>query len=369
MHMTQLSRSARRLEVERLESRWVPGAIRNLPGFTANNLGAVDDASSAAITLPFTLNFEGTTTSTIFVNSNGNITLNAADPNDKDSATFPLNSVNAPMLMPFWADVDTSGGTGSIFFGTDTLFGHQAFAATWVNVPAFFHGSVLNSFQVILVDRSETGAGNFDIEYNYDQIHWDTGDASAVSATMGYSNGTNNSGTFFALPGSGGPANSGAFLDGGPEALISHSLLSNVLGRYHFLVRGGQVVQPTRRVFYPFRYITDPNTGIMRGNLTIINSIGGISSSGIDADLGIALSGPVTVVLPNLPTNLHLVNATGTAASGSPFITLPISAVPLGIPVRVQLQFDNPLFNAPSTFFGGGFSVEVFLGPFSPSMA
>ena len=36
----------------------------------------------------------------------------------------------------------------------------------------------------------------------------------------------------------------GAFLDGGPNALISHSLNSNVLGRYVFEVRAGQVVPP-----------------------------------------------------------------------------------------------------------------------------
>jgi hypothetical protein len=382
MSLTEKGRSTRRLNVELLENRWVPAVIRSLPGFMANNLGAVDDASSSAISLPFTLNFEGTTTSTIFVNSNGNLTLNAPDANEKDSATFPLNSVNVPMFMPFWADVDNSLGTGNIFFGTDTLFGRQAFAATWINVPAFFQGSTPNSFQVILVDRSDTGAGNFDVEFNYDQITWDTGDASAVSATVGYSNGTNKAGTFFALPGSGGAAHNGNFIDGGPDALISHSLLSNVLGRYHFLVRGGQVVTnfssvditASTRLFNPFRYITDVNTGIERGNLTLVNfnsnALQGVSLISSPPGLGIPISGPLTVVFTRLPANVTLVNANGTTASGHPFITVPVSNWPKDNPVlRVQIQLDNPLFSAPTTFFIGDFSVEVFGGAFNATTA
>jgi hypothetical protein len=382
MSLAELSRSTRRLDVELLENRWVPGAIRMLPGFNANDLGAVDDASSSAITLPFTLNFEGTTTNTIFVNSNGNLTLNTADPNNKDSASFPLNSVNVPMFMPFWADADNTLGTGNIFFGVDTLFGHQAFAATWINVPAFFQGSTPNSFQVILVDRSDTGAGNFDIEFNYNQITWDTGDASSVSATVGYSNGTNTAGTFFALPGSGDVAHSGNFIDGGPDALISHSLLSNTLGRYHFLVRNGQVVTSfssrditgSTRVLFPFRYITDVNTGLERGNLTLVNfnsnALQGVSLIG-SGGLDIPISGPITVVFNQLPANITVANASGTTASGHPFISVPVANWPRDNPVlRVQIQLDNPLFNAPTTFFiGQGFSVLVFGGGFDATKA
>src|SRR5207249_9253138 len=108
------------------------------------------------------------------------------------------------------------------------------------------HADTLHSFQIILVDRTDTGAGNFDIEFNYDQIQWETGDASGgsnglggSSARVGYSNGSGVAGTFFELPGSGV---NGAFLDGGPNALINQTLLSSTPGRLHFLVRSGQVV-------------------------------------------------------------------------------------------------------------------------------
>ncbi|HFE47835.1 MAG TPA: PEP-CTERM sorting domain-containing protein, partial [Chromatiaceae bacterium] len=61
------------------------------------------------------------------------------------------------------------------------------------------------------------------------------------SARAGYSNGTGNAGTFFELAGS---AINGAFLDGGPNALISNSLNSNINGRYIFEARNGIIAPP-----------------------------------------------------------------------------------------------------------------------------
>ena len=57
-----------------------------------------------------------------------------------------------------------------------------------------------------------------------------------VSATVGYTNGST---TSFQLPGS---LVNGALINGGPNALISNSLNSNVLGRYDFQVRNGEVI-------------------------------------------------------------------------------------------------------------------------------
>jgi len=108
----------------------------------------------------------------------------------------------------------------------------------------YFPSSIdkLNSIQLVMVDRSDIAPGDFDFEFNYDQIQWETGGASSgvnglggFSARVGYSNGAGVSGE---LPGS---AVNGAYLDGGPNALVSGSLNSSVAGRYLFQVRGGAV--------------------------------------------------------------------------------------------------------------------------------
>ncbi len=127
-------------------------------------------------------------------------------------------------------------------YGPTTFGGRTAFCVNWVNVNYFgaTTGERLNSFQLLLVDRSDVGSGDFDIYFNYDQIRWETGNFSGGtdglggnSARVGYSNGVD---TSFELPGS---AINGAFLDGSPGALRSNSRNSLESGRYVFPVRSG----------------------------------------------------------------------------------------------------------------------------------
>ena len=81
--------------------------------------------------------------------------------------------------------------------GTGSVDGHLAFGVNWINV-GYFNSNTdkLNRFQLILIDRSDTGPGNFDFEFNYDKIQWETGDADGsgglggISARVGYSNGS-----------------------------------------------------------------------------------------------------------------------------------------------------------------------------------
>jgi hypothetical protein len=397
---------AHRLELEPLESRWLPSAIRDLPGFHANVFpvggsgttqvfagGRTDDGSSNAVNVGFTLNFFGVTTSTVFVNCNGNITFN------QPFSTFTptaLNSNNGgiPIIAPYFADVDTRpAGSGVTMFGNDTLCGRNAFGVDWFNVGYFAnHIDKLDTFQLILVDRSDTGVGNFDIEFNYEQIRWETGDASGgtngfggSSSAVGYSNGTGNAGTFFELTGSHVP---GSFLDGGPDALINTSIMSDTPGRIHFLVRNGVVMNAMLnttnvdlsnniQTFFPFRWLTDPTTGVERGNLTLRN-IGGVLqvTDPTDVCLGIlstqqetGISGPVSILFPNMPPGVMLSNPTGFTASGIPFITVNFGTLPLENPVlRVAIQIDNPILSAPTSFFGGFFPIRVIGGQFDPTM-
>jgi hypothetical protein len=127
--------------------------------------------------------------------------------------------------------------------------GHMAFGVNYRGVGYFSYGTdKLNSFQVVIIDRSDTGRGNFDIEFNYDRIQWETGNASGgtggkggESARVGFANGNRTPGTFYEAPGSGVP---GAFVDGGPNAQAEICVNSTVRGRAVFAVRGGVVQMP-----------------------------------------------------------------------------------------------------------------------------
>lgn len=220
--------------------------IRTNAGFATTDFPGNDDGSTGPVALPFTANFFGTNYSQFFVNNNGNVTF------DSPLGTytpFSLLSTSHPMLAPFFGDVDTrAAGSETVHYGNDTVNGHAAFGVNWFgpagnNGVGYFseHLDKLNKFQLVVIDRSDVAPGDFDFEFNYGQIQWETGDASngsgglgGFSARAGWSDGVSNSQE---LPGS---AVNGALIDGGPDALINSSNI-NTPGRWLFQVRNGSI--------------------------------------------------------------------------------------------------------------------------------
>ena len=211
-----------------------------VPGFDANVLEANDDGSTGAVDLGFTANFFGQEFGSVFVNNNGNITFDAPL---SSFTPFDLTSTSQVIIAPFFADIDTRGaGSSPVTYGQGTQDGRTAFGVNYVDVGYFSsNDDLLNSLQLILVDRSDVSAGDFDFIFNYDQIQFETGGASGGtnglggdSARAGFSNGTGDDGTFFELEGS---ALNGAFLDGGPNSLSE-------IGSLTFEVRNGVVAEP-----------------------------------------------------------------------------------------------------------------------------
>jgi hypothetical protein len=225
--------------------------IRTYTGYDANTLPANDDGSTGSVNIGFTLNFFGTNYSNLFVNNNGNVTF---DGPLSTFTPFSLLSTSTPIIAAFFGDVDTrAAGSNPVTYGSGILSGHSAFAANYIHVGVFGEISIFNTFQLLLIDRTDTGLGNFDFEFNYNVINWETGTASGGSplglggnsARAGYSNGIAAS---FEIPGS---AINGAFLDTNlTTGLISNQLgtpfdQANMNGRYDFQVRNGQVITPT----------------------------------------------------------------------------------------------------------------------------
>lgn len=234
------------------------GAIHDAALFTGNTLSANDDYYTGLVNIGFNINFFGNNYSSLYANNNGNVTFNAPL---GTYTPFNIISTGVPMLAPFFADVDTRGsGSGLMQYGQATLGGHNAFGVNWINVGYYgAHTDKLNSFQLVMIDRSDIASGDFDFEFNYDQIQWETGDASSgsgglggSSARAGWSNGTN---TAYEIAGS---AVNGAFLDANAgSGLIHNSLNSNTLGQYVFQVRNGAVVDPN--------HVPEPATLLLLG--------------------------------------------------------------------------------------------------------
>jgi len=234
------------------------GAIHDSGLFT-NVLPANDDGSTGLVNLGFTANINSTNFTQTYVNNNGNITFT------NPLGTFTPSAISGgafgPIIAAFFADVDTrAAGSLPVTYGSTTLGGFNVFGVDYIHVGVFPSQPIFNDFQMILTDRSDTGAGNFDIQFNYDTVVWEAGTASnapagglgGTSALVGYwTSPTSN----FTLPGS---LVNGALVNGGPNALISHSLNSNILGQYNFQVRNGTVITPP-----PVDGVPEPETYAM----------------------------------------------------------------------------------------------------------
>ncbi|MCG8464770.1 MAG: hypothetical protein MI750_07960, partial [Xanthomonadales bacterium] len=225
-------------------------ALRNFA--LSQTLQTCDDCTSGAVNMGFTINYFGTNHSNIFVNSNGNATFGGGFTGFTPSG---LGSVSEAILAPFFGDVDLRGA-GSITYDTTTLGGRPAFVINWNGVGYFSSATNrLNTFQMVLVSRADIAPGDFDVEFNYNQIQWETGDASGgndglggASAVVGYSDGIVVS--FLELTGS---LVNGAFLDGNPNTGLVNDGTGAQCGRYLFEIRNGtpQVVLGFDKSFNP----------------------------------------------------------------------------------------------------------------------
>ncbi len=327
------------------------GAVRPDPDFTAGRLPADDDGSSTTrVPLGFTANFFGDSYESVWVNNNGNITF------DAPLATYtplPLTSTSKKIIAPFWADVDTRGaGSAVASYGMGSVDGRPAFAVSWAGVGYFLRKTDrLNSFQVVLIDRSDIGLGDFDIEFNYDRVQWDTGDASqgvnGSPARVGYANAGNVS---FELPGS---ARSGAFLDSNAtRGLIHNSVNSPVPGRYVFSVRSGTVqpdTTPPEAPPAPDLVATSDSGQSTTDNVTSVRTprFHGTAEAGSRVRLwvdgvprgsGVSSDGRYSIRTERLSPGRHVVYAvaTDTASNASPESTRTAFRVITGTPCQVN---------------------------------
>jgi hypothetical protein len=142
-----------------------------------------DDASSTPITLPFTFNFYGMNSSTVYINNNGNISFNTYY-SQFTANPFPDPSYN--MIAPFWGDVDTrnpSDSCGAVYFKITPT----AMIVKWERVGYYnAHTDKLNTFQLIITDGTDPllPPGK-NVGYCYGDMEWTTGDASNGSGGFG----------------------------------------------------------------------------------------------------------------------------------------------------------------------------------------
>ena len=339
------------------------GAVVNDPNCSANTLPANDDGSTGELALPFRLNFYGTSYTNLWVNNNGDVTFTAPL---GTFTPFLFTGSTPPIIAPFFADVDTRGaGSGLVTYGATSYQGHPAFCVDWPNVGYYgAHTDKLNDFQLLLVSRSDRSPGDFDIIFNYNQIQWETGDASGgsggfggASAGVGFAAGDGNPSHFFSLPGTLQP---GSFLDtNSATGLIHNSRGTTVRGRYIFPIANGTLVggsTPQEIRNQASVRCLDANLGTIAANGTKVqlwDCTGGVNqewSLGSDGTIRNTASGRCLGVAPSVNgtagTSLQLWNCDGSPSqhwttSGSGAIQNPATGL--------NLDGDNGTINANGT--------------------
>lgn len=226
------------------------GNLGGSSGYGTIAMSRNDDGSSGIVSLtpsfPNGINFFGTTYTSLYINNNGNVTFKSPvsqftpDP-------FPISSL--PMIAAYWSDVDTRGSVAATEpAGSNNVYYSFAlpgkFVATWFNVGYYSsHVNKLNSFQIIITDRPDTGLGNADVEFRYNRLEWTTGDASSGSnglggtpAQIGFDAGDLKN--FFAHPDS----RTAKVLDAINTTNVS------IPGVWRFELRAGTVVEPPKNM-------------------------------------------------------------------------------------------------------------------------
>ncbi|MGW8391268.1 nidogen-like domain-containing protein [Pseudoduganella sp. HUAS MS19] len=234
-----------------------------LSGFTQTKLAASDDGSTKVkLAKDMKLGLNGSVYNSLFINTNGNVSFGAGM-GTYAPASFDKNSYAASFLAPFFGDVDTTNGGGSVGYGNTMFDGHNAFAVTWSNVGYYPRkNDKKNTFQLVLVDRSDTGANNFDFYFNYGSIKWDESNMTSKARAGFHIDGT---AADFEFKGSGAAKE---MLDSGKHALIKGSNVG-LDGRYAFNVRNGVAA-------YGLAPVSDPAEVPLPGSLPLVG-IGAIA--------------------------------------------------------------------------------------------
>lgn len=128
-----------RLEPDNYGASFVPFSFDSTPG-TPLSLG---DNDFTSVNIPFTFQFYNRDHTSVFVNSNGNLTFGQGSRDRIPSIGFP-----PARIAPFWTDLDPSrGGQITVRAAADRL------VVTWSNVPEVGTGA-LNTFQVVLFNNN-----------------------------------------------------------------------------------------------------------------------------------------------------------------------------------------------------------------------
>ncbi|MBL0031710.1 MAG: PKD domain-containing protein [Bacteroidetes bacterium] len=138
-----------------------------------------DDGSTTVIALPFNFCFYGRMVDSVFINNNGNVSIdNAYWTYSADS--FPSSAFT--MIAPFWSDVDTQDPASGLVYYQITA---THMIVQWEEVGYYSsHSDLKNTFQLIMTDGVDNLLPpNSNVSFCYKEMEWACGD---ITGTGGF---------------------------------------------------------------------------------------------------------------------------------------------------------------------------------------
>jgi hypothetical protein len=160
----------------------------------------VGDDLSENVTLPFPINFLGVTRTEAWISSNGYLSFEEFF----EYSSVTLAEWTAALIAPFMVDQvleQSYSGSGTLRWGSQVagFEGRDVFVVLWDNIGGYeqdayvganqnLSGVIGNTYQLVIVDRSDIAPGDFDVLFNYEEINWVyTGDETFLA--IGYTDG------------------------------------------------------------------------------------------------------------------------------------------------------------------------------------
>jgi hypothetical protein len=143
---------------------------------TTAGLGLGDDEVSTAIVLPFTFDYPGGSTDTVYADSNGCLLLGASGPSVNGGSVPELLLAETPRLAAAFCDLEPDGMTN-----VDNVFAEpdpgnpNSYVFTWLNLPTFQtggapHTGLTSTFQIVLIDNGTNDV----VLYRYQSLNNDS---------------------------------------------------------------------------------------------------------------------------------------------------------------------------------------------------
>ncbi|WP_339582778.1 nidogen-like domain-containing protein [Aquabacterium sp. G14] len=157
-----------------------PNIVTTGGGNAANvgNATGRNDDGYMALSLGFDVTFFGTTYNSLFINNNGNVSFGAGI--SAFEPTGPIG-VSAPMISPFFSDVDTRNSASGVVHYNLTA---NQLVVTWDNVGRYNTlGAPTDSFQLVLRgDDYVAPTGEGLIGFFYQTMGWSASQTNTVAA-------------------------------------------------------------------------------------------------------------------------------------------------------------------------------------------